>query len=292
MEDKIIKKGEEIIISKRKKELTPKQKAIINNKDQLKTHNNMLGGFILMCYIKNELLFNHLNLDRANISRLIYLSTYIDYNDRQENLLVKYGRDKKVEPMTREDIFEKMNLKQTAFKSFLSQMKSSNLIYEVNKKFYLSNEYFSKGNVNIGNKNKEYTRIYIDTTRFLYENTSPRKHKQLSYIFQLIPKLNYYNNILCNNTQEKEVLRLDRIGITDICNYLEISNSIRNANKIKQELLNFYLIFNNKKYYFFRYFTYRQGDMQGDFFVVNPLVIWKGCDFGNVKNIINECYFF
>lgn len=75
------------------KNLTPQQIAIINQKDELKEHCRELGGFIHVCYVKNELLFNNLNLTRPTITRLIYLATYIDYNNRDSNLLVKYGKN-------------------------------------------------------------------------------------------------------------------------------------------------------------------------------------------------------
>ena len=62
-----------------------------------------------------------------------------------------------------------------AFREFIKEMKELNLLYEVEDKFYLTDEYFSKGKCNF-NKG-EYARIFIKTTQMLYENCSPRKHK-------------------------------------------------------------------------------------------------------------------
>lgn len=109
---------EDVGITKKKPELTPKQKALLKNKTELTLYSEELGGYIHMYYVSNELLFNKVNIERANISRLIYLATYIDYNDRQENLLIKYSQCKEIEPMTRKDIKEKLGLKDTALNHF------------------------------------------------------------------------------------------------------------------------------------------------------------------------------
>ena len=69
---------EDVGITKKKPELTPKQKALLKNKTELTLYSEELGGYIHMYYVSNELLFNKVNIERANISRLIYLATYID----------------------------------------------------------------------------------------------------------------------------------------------------------------------------------------------------------------------
>ena len=56
---------------------------------KMETYARQLGGFVTMCYVKDELLFNKLGISQQNIARLIYTSTYIDYNDREENVLIK-----------------------------------------------------------------------------------------------------------------------------------------------------------------------------------------------------------
>ena len=50
--------------------------------------NTILGGFVTMYYVKNKLLFNEVDIMPASVSRLIYLATYLDYNDRENGLLV------------------------------------------------------------------------------------------------------------------------------------------------------------------------------------------------------------
>lgn len=286
----VIAKNEEVIIQKKKKELTPKQKALLKTKSELVKHNEKLGGYVYMYYVKNELLFDKLNIDRASISRLIYLSTFIDYNNRQENLLIKYGENNKPEPMTRADIKKVINLNDTAFKSFISDVKKNGLLYESNKKFYISSDYFNKGKVQF--KERDYTRIYIDTTRFLYENSSSRQHKQLSYIFQLIPYVNFETNILCTNPSESDFYKLDKLNLVQICEILGVSSSNRQSmNKLKNELLKFKVNVNDNTYAFLTYAKIQNAYGIKDYFIINPQIVWQGKNVDLVKDTIQMCFF-
>lgn len=292
----VMGKNEEVIIQKKKKELTPKQKIFSENRSELLKHTKKLGGYIHMGYVKNELLFN--KLDRANISRLIYLSTFIDYNNRKENLLIKRVQNNHIEPMTRADVKQVMKLNDTAFKSFLSDIKKNNLLYEVDKKFYISPDFFTRGenkkDYEKGSRfeNKEYTRVFIDTTRYLYEHCNSRQHKQLSYIFQLVPYINYELNILCSNPEETNFYELDKLNLAQICALLGISTENRqNMNKLKNELLKFKVKVNEIEYAFLSYARIQNGYGIKDYFVVNPQVVWKGRDMDRVKDTINLCFF-
>lgn len=277
----IIKDGETVKVIK---DLTPQQLAILNQKDDLKNYCSELGGFVNMCYIKNELLFNELNLNRATTSRLIYLGTYIDYNNRQANLLVKHGKNNKIEPLTKKDIEKLMGLSKQTFYQFLNEIKRSELIFEVDNKFYLSDKYFTRGKSYF--KEKEYTRIFIDTTRFIYENSSTRQHKQLSYIFQLIPFLHYNTNALCKNPDEKNLDNVIKLSLKDICELLGTGTSSSQIERTEKSLLKFKIIVNGKKYHLFKRVILKGEYNRKDYFVVNPMVIWKGRDLESVKETI------
>lgn len=286
---KMIKDNEEFFI---KRKLSEKQKIFLNNKSELQKYSDKLGGYINMCYVRNELLFNELNIDRANISRLIYLSTYIDYNNRNENLLVKHTQYQVIEPLTRADIKSKLGLSDTVFKSFMSDMKKSNLLFEVDKKFYISNDYFNKGKIKDSQfKSKEYTRIYIDTTRLLYENCTNRQHKQLSYIYQLVPFMNYELNIICSNPSETDFYELDKLSLVRICELLGVSTKSEAMRKFRDEILKFYITVDKKKYFILSYAKIRNGYGIKDYFLINPQVVWGGKDLDQVKNTIQVCFF-
>ena len=70
----------------------------------------------------------------------MYLATYMDYNYREENVLVKHGKNYKLEYLTRKDLKELLNLTDRTFNNFLKETKEKNLLYCVDKNIiYLQN---------------------------------------------------------------------------------------------------------------------------------------------------------
>ena len=278
------------LVDSTKRRLSSEQISYLEDFQELKDYSKSNGGHIHMCYVKNELLFNKLNIDRANISRLIYLATYIDYNDRQGNLLVNSSHNNQSkEHMSRADIKRVLGLGDTAFKSFLSDMKSNDLIYEADKKFYINPSFFEKGKNKF--QNKEYTRIYIDTTRFLYENTTSRQHKQLSYAFQLIPLVHYETNTICYNPSEVDKMKLEYMGLKSICEFLQISTEKKSMNKFENDLYKLQVKVGDTMYYMFKRVIVKGGNGKFDYFVINPAVIWKGRDVSSAKDYLEKMIF-
>lgn len=277
---------EEISIQKKKKALTAQQQKILNQKNELKKYCNERGGFIQMLCIRNNLLFNELDIEKQNISRIIYLATFIDYNTNQENLLIKHGQNYKIEPMNKIDIQNKLKLKVDPFHSFMQDVKKNGLLFEVDGKFYLSNKYFTKGKSNF--KSKEYTRIFIKPVQYLYEHTTPRQHGALSYVYQLIPYMNYETNIICSNPLETDFCKLNKMSLKEVCFMLGLKTDRKATYRLKETLSKFYIKVDNQRYYVFAYAVIN-GNI--DYYVVNPLVVWGGNNADNLKEVIKLCFF-
>lgn len=258
-----------------KKVVTEKEKTIINNKDELKRTNKLLGGFIRVMYVENELLFNRIGLDSSNVARVLYLATYMDYENRNDGLLVKKVKRQPV-PMTRKDLFEVMKLGNTPFKAFLSAMKKAGLLIEKEKLFYLNTKYFGKGEVN---KKETYTRLYIDTTKTLYEGCTSRQHKQLGYILQLIPYASYDLNMLEHEGK--------RLSIENMCELLGLSTERKSTSKLHNELKKFTFKLDGKEYYLFGMVV--TNDFTG--YCINPLASYRGNDIREMKTIIKLMLF-
>lgn len=282
----VMKESEDIKIVKK---TSDEQKNAIKRKDELGEYTNELGGFIhVMMYINNELLFSNVGLDRANISRLIYLATYIDYNDREENVLVKHGKNNKIEYLNKDDIKEIMNLSNATLSRFLKDLKDNELLFEANDKFYISTKYFSKGKSNFDKK--KYTRVFIKTTRELYKGCSTRQHMKLSYVFCLIPFLNYETNILCSNPTEINKDKLNRLGLSDICELLGLSTDKKSMHKFENDLYKISINIDGNDYYMFtRVIT--KGEYHNNYFIINPSIIWNGNTVDNAKETIKWLYF-
>ena len=241
----------------------------------------------MCCFVSNELLFNSLNLDLPSISRIIYLSTYLSYNSKEEGLLVIHQEGKKDVPMTRQMMQKKLKLKDATFENFLSDVRKSELLFSVGDKYYINPQYISKGECKFNNK--EYTRIYIDKVRYLYEYSKVSQHKQLSYVFQLIPYLHYQLNVVCHNPNETDKMKIKRMTLTEICDLLNVSVSYKST--LKKNLLRFHVDIYGYKYYLFSYVTVEVLDGKKDFFAVNPSVLWRGDNVDEINEVIKGLVF-
>lgn len=254
---------------------------------KMETYAKQLGGFVTMYYVKDELLFNKLGISQPNIARLIYTSTYIDYNDREENVLIKKRVSEGKKYIDRKYLKKILKLSTKTFNSFMDEMINKQLLFEANDKIYVSTEYFSKGKCRF--KDGTYTRLYINTTKSLYENCTVRQHKQLSYVYQLIPFMHFKNNVICKNPYEEDMCNVEKMNLKEICKLLGVNPA--NSARLEKDLLKFNITLQDHKYYLFSIVMVKTLDGMRDFFVVNPSVIWKGTNVDNVIDII-DCMFF
>lgn len=239
------------------------------------------GGFIFMNYVKNELLFNELGLDQANISRVVYLATYIELNG--ENRIVKKGQYNKDVPMSRNEIKGVMGLSDRAFENFWKDIKDNGILIDNgNKIFSLNEKYFKKGD-NKGKykyKKGEYTRIYINTTRELYKGTVPRKHKILSKVFMLVPRIDYKTNMILDDNGEP-------LTIETIAELLDTGKDRKSIYTLEKDLSMFEVnelpLFAQIRSKVYNQYLYA--------FVINPNIIYGGDNYEEIKESLNKMIF-
>ena len=287
-------KKEQLKAVKKKRELSPKEKRIVfqklrNQGSEKEVFEYRLGGHINMYYVKNKVLFNDLNIDISNISRVLYLATYIDWNSNKENLLVKPGQFNKSYPMTRRDMQILLGLADRTFTNFIKNIKDNNILFEVSGMYYLNPDYFNKGKVKL--KEKEYTRLYINTVRDLYAQCEPRQHKQLSYLFKLIPKTHHLNNAIVHNPEEKDISNVKYMNLTDISNFLGLDSNNNNITRLKRDLIKFHTTYDGLKRGVFKYITVEGTNSKYSYFVLNPVIAYSGSDFKVASDILKMCYF-
>ena len=269
----------EILKTTIKSEATKESQAnYLRDKHDMKKMNYLLGGFIQVMYTSDKLLFNGL-LSPAEVSRTLYLATYINY----ENLLVKKGQHNKDIPMTKKDIYKVLKLNKSAFNSFINTLIEKNVLTENNGLYYLSTELFNKGK----NKQKEgYTRLFIQTTRTLYESCSSRKHKQLGYCFQLIPFVHYEQNRICKNPQENNIFLINSFTLKELCKLLNISAS--NSSRFEKELLKFTVKYEGREIPVIRRVNINNSTTC---FIFNPILVYSSKNQGIRKTLISLCAF-
>ena len=243
-----------------------------------------LGGFVKVLYYNNEILYgNELGLSKATVTRLLMLSTYLDYDNC---LVLEIPKTKKqaqeVEYMKRKDIQEVLGLSKNAFDTFMKEITKANILIKEDKKYKLSSDYFYRGETS---KDIYFSRMYIDTVRELYVNTSTRKHSTLSYVFQLMPFVHWKTNILVKDRMSN-IENMEHLNMYDICELLGLETSKTSINNMKKELLSFRVVRDGKELYLFNYLKVGGAKGSKESFVINPLVYNAMSDFNDFKQVM------
>lgn len=221
-----------------------------------------MGNFIFFLY--NQL--NNLNnlLNDNDLCRYIYLATYI----KKDGYLM-LDNNKYV---TRKTMQELIKVSEKTFKTFYSNITKNNLIIKENNKYKINLDIFWRGYEKdykdlTGNRLEDYTRIYINATRELY-NSNYKQLKKLAIAYKLIPYINWKYNILCTNIQEVETLKINILSISNIMDILGYNK--RHIARFKKD---FYEI----KFYGYDLFVtvQKQADYKTSRILVNPLFAYR-----------------
>lgn len=195
----------------------------------LRKQSSELGNFVWLLYNMGSAL--NIGLKPADLARIIYLSTFMNY----ENYLtyddgktkIKYSEIGKVLKVGRD----------TTFRFLSSAVESGVLIRETNTPYVmLSSNVFAKGKLENIAVNKDAMRLYVRGVREVYSKAKLRDHKVLSYVFQAIPYINLEYNIVCSNPHEQVLNNVNSLTLTDYCRL--IGYDVSNASRLRSVLRN------------------------------------------------------
>ena len=225
--------------------------------------NSLKGDFVMLLYNINEAL--DFGISQANLTRLIYLSTYTSYNNNRLELPDGYVIDKR----SMEDI---MHLPQRTFESFYNELIEKNILIEQSDGYYLNTDFFVKGKLNKQQLSQNRIQLYIKGIRTLYRKSHSREHKQLAYMFQAIPYVNINSNTICHNPLEKNFKSIQPMTIEQYC--AKVGYNVTNARRFKSNILHFRL--NEKPVFNF------VKNCDGEFIFINPYVYYGGSTWDKV----------
>ncbi|WP_195382539.1 hypothetical protein [Blautia wexlerae] len=195
--------GEGIFMSK--EELKRKQEAqikrinyahLMNNRSEFQTHiSSNFGSFYFNNYMK---LLTKLKNNPALLFRFLYLCTYANYDG-----YLKYGLNSSLY-MKENDFGEVFKLSKGMVTKLKKELYDNKLIkkYE-DGRIAVNNDYYSRGKLYLGDMLNS-SRVFDNGIRELYLNSNPREHKRIGVIVPLLPYLNRFYNILCENPLEKD----------------------------------------------------------------------------------------
>ena len=196
-----------------------------------------IGEFIWSIYYINTV-YNPGNISESNITRLMYLVTFIDY----DGYLIKpnspqFFTSRNKEYMDKHDIKDVMKLKPRTFTNFYNEVILDKKMFTISDdgRYKINDFYFNRGNIdsdkirNLAECNAYITKLYIKGVREMYAMATPKSHKTLSYLFQIIPYVNRKYNIVCHNPLEADLKRIKPMTLGEFCNTIgyDESNSTR-----------------------------------------------------------------
>lgn len=182
--------------------------------------------------------FNKIDdLECQEATRLMYLSTYVSY----DNNILKYDNGK---VMIKKDLKRVLNLSDAMSRRFLKVMMDKGYIVETDDGFQVSKDIVHRGVTEERklSEDERYVKMYIQAMRKMYLSVEPRQHKFLGYIFQMLPYVNVYNNILCHNPFEQSYDNIDYINMIELCRIIGLSTDQvtrfrKNAEKVLFEFM-------------------------------------------------------
>lgn len=228
------------------------------------------GTFVWLVYAPYKELYPL--LDDADITRLILLSTYINY----DNILC-FDNGVKI---LKKDIVRVLKTSDSSARRFINNMVEQNILKIYDDHIKLNSKTLYKGNLNYNyNTDDETIRVYIECVRSLYYNCNSAGKKKLSYLFKMIPWINKKYNVLCTEINETDSHNLKLMTFGKFCDLIGYDRS--HIARLKSDLLSFR--FNGKRLVSFMMCE----DINKYTVYVSPRLFYSGSD-NDVIAILNE----
>lgn len=210
-----LKQTEDILVALQAGDMVRRKKQIEYGKIAYNAKTNN-GNFVWLLFNYGKDLFP--NISAANLTRLMYAATFCnsDGSIMSKSLLRK-----------------QMKLNRARWSEFWTEMTENNILYEEDDLVYVAPEFVVKGSIDT---NKNYTRLFCEYVQQLYEGCdSANAHKQLSYIFKIIPFINRRTNTVCLNPMEQNEQNIQSMRLGDFCD--AVGYERKNARRLASELL-------------------------------------------------------
>ena len=234
--------------------------------DDLVHHQIENGGFIFAFFKRLTTIEERFpTLTRQDIARLIYIATFVSWETG------RLQSDNGKKHYKRKDLVKLIGMSSKRFNEFFRRLENEGIIREGdNGELYINPTVFYRGDLSNNEYNisdLEYTRLFKNTVRELFDEFNGRRLGQLAVIYYVLPFLNFSTNIVCYNPEEtnEELIRpMDLSRLTTLLGYTNSTTLKRALNEIKVD---------NKPVFGFFENPYDRRQMR---IIVNPSVVFAG----------------
>lgn len=232
-----------------------------NNYEMRKCNNSELGYFYFI-YHEHQLG----NISAETVGRLIYLLTYVDYNN---NFMIRKNCH-----MKKSNLQEVLHVSRATANRFWNEIKDV-YIKESDKGLMLICDDIIRGKIN--DKQKLFQKFYIRYIRDLYSATKSTNHRYLGYIYQIMPYINFEYNVLCKNPLETNIEDVELLTLMELCDCIGYDKN--NSHKLVKIYDSITLDVDGHKEYLLS-FVKNKGVTK---MFINPHIIYAGSNYEQVK---------
>lgn len=193
--------------------------------------------------------------------RFLYLCTYTNYAEKGMYLVHDNGRK-----MDRGSLMDVLNLSEVEFKRTISALIKSQLLIQDGMNYMINKDLIYRGKLNKAKSKERYSRIFDNGLRELYSNCSPKQHKQLYYLFKLLPYVNVKCNAICQNPSEDIIEDVVPLRLSEICEV--VGYNPKNSGRFERDILQLQL--------FGEYAMLGIKNGKGVWYKINPRLLYAG----------------
>lgn len=203
------------------------------------------------------------NVSHANLTRLIYLSTYLSYHNSE----LRKGERHRI---TKKELPHILGISESAVRRFWREVCPQYIYEEIDGTLKLNPDVFSRGKTE--RLIAFYIKVFKKGMKSLYESVPKSKHKHLGYVFAMLPYVNIEHNILCYNTAEEDINKIEPMNMKDFCT--EIGFDYRHVDRLHDIFKSITFDVDGKKELFCSIIrnTYNGKELM----VINPKVFYSG----------------
>lgn len=248
-----------------------KRKEYLRNKTKNEEYREF-GTFLFLVFSRLEELFP--NLSNRTISMLIMLSSFLDY----DNVLRKGNN----QLMYRSDLPKILDTSKSTVSKFTNALQNENiLIVNDDGTMRINPERIYRGKVKKPTSRTSFntTRIYINACRELYYSCDKKNRSKLSYVYRLLPWIDFKHNVLCWNPDEENEEELKLMSLGDYADVIGYGRD--HAKSLCRDLFSFKLY--GKPVILIVY----SGDFKRASVLINPSLAYAGHDVGIMRDFFN-----
>jgi hypothetical protein len=213
-------------------------------------------------------------VERQYKFRFLYLCCYLKHEDNRlvnkinnKYILIKEG-----------ELMQLLKLSEREYYRTRKSLIDNKLITIDKDKNVHINSFISKvGSIPSRNK-AEYTRVFKEGIKELYNNSNARDHKKIALFIELLPYIHFQYNVICKNTTCELMEDIEPYTLKELTEELKIYQN-KNTTSLKKQLLNIN-IKNRKAMLMIE-------DNEKKFFVVNPEIYYRGTNITSLNYLIN-----